>query len=92
MLEWFAIPFSGGPRFVGTLHHDSSVLGAAAERGSSIYQVMRAPSPQQGCDPWSCQLQYFGHLLRKTDSLEKTLMLGEWRQEPKLETENEIVR
>ena len=23
------------------------------------------------------QLQYFGHLMRKTDSLEKTLMLGE---------------
>ena len=26
---------------------------------------------------WSWKLQYFGHLMRRTDSLEKTLMLGE---------------
>ena len=25
---------------------------------------------------WQLQLQYFGHLMRRTDSLEKTLMLG----------------
>ena len=25
---------------------------------------------------WSWKLQYFGHLMRRTDSLEKTLMLG----------------
>ena len=28
MLKWFAIPFSTGPHFVRTLHHDLSVLGA----------------------------------------------------------------
>ena len=32
------------------------------------------------------KLQYFGHLIRRTDSLEKTLMLGKiedkWRKEP----------
>ena len=27
ILEWFAIPFSSGPRFVRTVHHDLSVLG-----------------------------------------------------------------
>ena len=27
ILKWFAIPFSSGPRFVRTLHHDPSVLG-----------------------------------------------------------------
>ena len=27
ILKWFAIPFSSGPHFVGTLHHDPSVLG-----------------------------------------------------------------
>ena len=27
MLEWFATPFSSGPRFVRTLHHDPSVVG-----------------------------------------------------------------
>ena len=27
ILKWFAIPFSSGPHFVRTLHHDPSVLG-----------------------------------------------------------------
>ena len=26
--KWFSIPFSSEPSFVGTLHHDSSILGA----------------------------------------------------------------
>ena len=30
MLKWFAIPFSNGPCFVGTVHHDSSVLTSMA--------------------------------------------------------------
>ena len=38
------------------------------------------------------KLQYFGHLMRRTDSLEKTLMLGgDWGQEEKGMTENEMV-
>ena len=38
------------------------------------------------------KLQYFGHLIQRTDSLEKTLMLGKhWRQEEKGTTEDEIV-
>ena len=35
------------------------------------------------------KLQYFGHLMQRTDSLEKTLMLG--RQEEKGMTEDEMV-
>ena len=27
ILKWFAIPFSSGPRFVRTLHHNPSILG-----------------------------------------------------------------
>ena len=27
ILKWFAIPFTSGPRFVRTLHHDPSILG-----------------------------------------------------------------
>ena len=27
ILKWFTIPFSSGPRFVRTVHHDLSVLG-----------------------------------------------------------------
>ena len=39
------------------------------------------------------KLQYFGHLMRRTDSLEKMLMLGkiEGRRTKKGETEDEMV-
>ena len=33
-LMGFAIPFSGGPRFVRTLHRDPSVLGGPTRHGS----------------------------------------------------------
>ena len=36
------------------------------------------------------KLQYFGHLMRRTDSLEKTLMLGNRREEKGM-TEDEMV-
>ena len=39
------------------------------------------------------KLQYFGHFMRRVDSLEKTLMLGgigDWGQEEKGTTEDEI--
>ena len=38
------------------------------------------------------KLQYFGHLMQRVDSLEKTLMLGrDWGQEEKGMTEDESV-
>ena len=37
------------------------------------------------------KLQYFGHLMRRVDSLEKTLMAGkDWGQEEKGTTEDEM--
>ena len=37
------------------------------------------------------KLQYFGHLMRRVDSLEKTLRLGrDWGQEEKGTTEDEM--
>ena len=36
------------------------------------------------------KLQFFGHLMQRVDSLEKTLMLSDWRQEEKGTTENEM--
>ena len=37
------------------------------------------------------KLQYFGHLMQRVDSLEKTLMLGrDWGQEEKGMTEDEM--
>ena len=39
------------------------------------------------------KLQYFGHLMRKTDSFEKTLMLGKnWKWEENRTTEDKMVR
>ena len=37
------------------------------------------------------KLQYFGHMMWRTDSLEKPLMLEDWRQEEKGTTEDETV-
>ena len=37
------------------------------------------------------KLQYFGHLMRRTDSSEKTLMLGKIKGEEKEMTEDEMV-
>ena len=37
-------------------------------------------------------VQYFGHLMGRTDSLEKTLMLGKIRQKEKGTSEDEMVR
>ena len=36
------------------------------------------------------KLQYFGHLMQRVDSLEKTLMLRDWGQEEKGTTEDEM--
>ena len=37
------------------------------------------------------KLQYFGHLIQRADSLEKTLMLGKRRQEERGMTEDKMV-
>ena len=39
------------------------------------------------------KLQYFGHLMQRANSLEKTLMAGQdWRQKEKWTTEGEMIR
>ena len=37
ILKWFAIPFSSGPRFVRTLHHDPSILGGLTHHVSYFH-------------------------------------------------------
>ena len=39
ILKWFAIPFSSGPCFVRTLHHDLSVLGNTTWHGHSFIEL-----------------------------------------------------
>ena len=43
ILKWFAIPFSRGPHFVRTLHHDLSILGGPTRHGWWFHWV------GQGC-------------------------------------------
>ena len=43
----------------------------------SVQPVLKESSPEHSRKGLMLKLQYFGHLMRRTDSLEKTLMLGE---------------
>ena len=45
ILKWFAIPFSGGPRIVRTLHHDPFILGGPTWHDSQFHLA------RQGCGP-----------------------------------------
>ena len=65
-----------------------------------IYCLVKATVPLKEINPeyslegliLKLKLQYFGHLMRRTDSLEKTLMLGKTGgQEEKGMTEDEMV-
>ena len=44
----------------------------------SNHSILKENSPEYSLEGlmWKLKLQYFGHLIRRTDSLEKTLMLG----------------
>ena len=41
----------------------------------SNQSILKEISPEYSLEGLKLKLQYFGHLMRKTDSLEKTLML-----------------
>ena len=45
ILKGFAIPFSSGPHFVKTLHHDLSVLGGPTWHGSWFHWVRQGYGP-----------------------------------------------
>ena len=38
--------------------------------------ILKEINPQYSLEGLMLKLQYFGHLMQRTDSLEKTLMLG----------------
>ena len=42
----------------------------------SNHSILKEISPEYSLEGLMLKLQYFGHLMRRTDSLEKTLMLG----------------
>ena len=42
----------------------------------SNQSILKEVRPENSLEELKLKLQYFGHLMRRTDSLEKTLMLG----------------
>ena len=59
----------------------------------SNQSILKENSPEYSLEGLmlKLKLQYFGHLMRRTDSLKKTLMLArDWRQEEKRTTEDEM--
>ena len=40
--------------------------------------ILKEISPEYSLEGLKLKLQYFGHLMQRTDSLEKTLMLGKY--------------
>ena len=44
--------------------------------GSSNQSILKEISPEYSLEGLMLKLQYFGHLMQRVDSLEKTLMLG----------------
>ena len=60
------------------------------ESNQSILKESNLEYPLEGL-MLKLKLQYFGHLMQRVDSLEKTLMLGGlWRREEKGTTEDEM--
>ena len=51
--------------------------------------ILKEINPDFLLEGLKLKLQYFGHLMRRADSLEKTLMLG--KQEEKGMTEDEMI-
>ena len=53
--------------------------------------ILKEISPEYPLEGLMVKCQYFGHLMRRTDSLEKTLMLGKIEGRRRRERQDEIV-
>ena len=73
-LEWVAYPFSSGSSPPRNQTQVSWVPWTARRSNQSILKISPGISLEGMMLP--LKLQYFGHLVRRVDSLEKTLMLG----------------
>ena len=51
-------------------------LGESLDSKESSQLILKEISPEYSLESLMLKLQYLGHLMRRTDSLEKTLMLG----------------
>ena len=59
------------------LQHWRRLSGVPLTARRSNQSILKEISPEYSLEGLMMKLQYFGHLLRRTDSLEKTLMLGQ---------------
>ena len=57
----------------------------------SNQSILKEISPEYSMEGLMLKLQYFGHLMQRTDSLEKTLMLGKIEDEENGMTQHEMV-
>ena len=53
--------------------------------------ILKEISPEYSLEGLMLKLQYFGHLMQRTDSMEKTLMLGKIEGRRRTRTEDEMV-
>ena len=58
----------------------------------SNQSILKNINSEYSLEGMMLKLQYFGHLMRRVDSLEKNLMLGKIEGNEKRVAENEIVR
>ena len=60
------------------------ILKSSLDARRSIQSILKEISPGCSLEGLMLKLQYFGHLMQRTDSFEKTLMLGKiegrWRR------------
>ena len=66
------------------------VLWTARRSNQSILREINPEYSLEGL-MWKLKLQYFRHLIWRTDSLEKAMIWEDWRQEEKGTTEDEMV-
>ena len=57
----------------------------------SNHSILKEMSPEYSLEGLMLKLQYFGHLMRRTDSLERTLSLGKTEAGGEGNTEDEMV-
>ena len=57
----------------------------------SNQSILKDINPEYSLEGLMLKLQYFGHLMWRTNSLERHLMLGDWRHEEKGVTKDEMV-
>ena len=76
MLKWFAIPFSSGPHFVRTLHHDPPVLAlhGMAHRFTELDKTGIHVISLVFCD---CGFHSVCPLMDKDKKLMETSLMGE---------------